>query len=116
MVQVARRDRCVMGVTYQNVSYDILEQTASSALSADDFIRQSMKYLAQMKAMVDAVKLAITIPHQMPTKPRSRGYAKMRVKAVVRMTVRNKVTQRAFMPLPTPWNMEEEKIPAAAPG
>lgn len=70
----------------------------------------------QVNAVIDPVRFATTMPHQAPGSPRSNVVEKIHAKGAARIMVRKMVTMRAFIPFPTPWNMDEESIPKATPG
>ena len=59
---------------------------------------------------------AVTMPHHTPVKPQPRTEAKISISGGVIMIVLRIVTANAFIPLPVPWNMDEENAPAAAAG
>lgn len=77
---------------------------------------ERMNIEAQVKAKAEPRRFPTTIPHQTPLRPIPRGLEKIHASGVPSTNVRTMVTTRAFFPLPTPWNIEDENIPKATPG
>ncbi len=75
-----------------------------------------MYIFAQMNAADDPMRFAVTSPHHAPGSPISKVIEKIHAKGSVNTELLKIVTIRAFIPLPVPWNMDDESIPKAIPG
>jgi len=69
-----------------------------------------------MNATIDPMRFAMTSPHHAPGKPISKMIEKIHTKGSVNMMLLKMVTISAFIPLPVPWNMDDESIPKAIHG
>ena len=66
--------------------------------------------------MADPMILAITNPHQAPTRPQPNMTPKIHASGSIKIMVRRMVTIREYNPFPTPWKSDDDNIPNAVAG